>query len=386
MEFSVTDEKDILVMKLLNYFITKKNYSPIIIKGIDNEIWLENKMEEYKIIRIVTKNIYNGDQYKYDVLKTKHILKQIKRKMLSFSTNILSILTEVGDNFSSSIIKDDKNYHTIVLDSENSIRENELLNKYFSDLKNSLEYREDGFDLINKITFDISKKNIEESEKRNKMFKEKKPTITYLIILINLIVFGLMYVFGNGSENIDTLIKFGANYAPLTKSGEYYRLITSAFLHIGIIHLLCNLYALYVIGPQIEQFFGRVKYILIYLFSAIMGSLFTLVLSGDNTVSAGASGAIFGLFGAILYFGYTYRGYIGNAIISQIVPVILLNLFIGLTSTNIGNAAHIGGLVGGYVMSLALGADIDESRSQKINGMVVTILLTVFMVYMAFFR
>ncbi len=386
MEFSVTDEKDILVMKLLNYFITKKNYSPIIIKGIDNEIWLENKMEEYKIIRIVTKNIYNGDQYKYDVLKTKHILKQIKRKMLSFSTNILSILTEVGDNFSSSIIKDDKNYHTIVLDSENSIRENELLNKYFSDLKNSLEYSEDGFDLINKITFDISKKNIEESEKRNKMFKEKKPTVTYLIILINLIVFGLMYVFGNGSENIDTLIKFGANYAPLTKSGEYYRLITSAFLHIGIIHLLCNLYALYVIGPQIEQFFGRVKYILIYLFSAIMGSLFTLVLSGDNTVSAGASGAIFGLFGAILYFGYTYRGYIGNAIISQIVPVILLNLFIGLTSTNIGNAAHIGGLVGGYVMSLALGADIDESRSQKINGMVVTILLTVFMVYMAFFR
>ena len=386
MEFSVTDEKDILVMKLLNYFITKKNYSPIIIKGIDNEIWLENKMEEYKIIRIVTKNIYNDDQYKYDVLKTKHILKQIKRKMLSFSTNILSILTEVGDNFSSSIIKDDKNYHTIVLDSENSIRENELLNKYFSDLKNSLEYREDGFYLINKITFDISKKNIEESEKRNKMFKEKKPTVTYLIILINLIVFGLMYVFGNGSENIDTLIKFGANYAPLTKSGEYYRLITSAFLHIGVIHLLCNLYALYVIGPQIEQFFGRVKYILIYLFSAIMGSLFTLVLSGDNTVSAGASGAIFGLFGAILYFGYTYRGYIGNAIISQIVPVILLNLFIGLTSTNIGNAAHIGGLVGGYVMSLALGADIDESRSQKINGMVVTILLTVFMVYMAFFR
>lgn len=386
MEFSVTDEKDILVMKLLNYFITKKNYSPIIIKGIDNEIWLENKMEEYKIIRIVTKNIYNGDQYKYDVLKTKHILKQIKRKMLSFSTNILSILTEVGDNFSSSIIKDDKNYHTIVLDSENSIRENELLNKYFSDLKNSLEYKEEGFDLINKITFDISKKNIEESEKRNKMFKEKKPTITYLIILINLIVFGLMYVFGNGSENIDTLIKFGANYAPLTKSGEYYRLITSAFLHIGVIHLLCNLYALYVIGPQIEQFFGRVKYILIYLFSAIMGSLFTLVLSGDSTVSAGASGAIFGLFGAILYFGYTYRGYIGNAIISQIVPVVLLNLFIGLTSTNIGNAAHIGGLVGGYVMSLSLGADIDESRSQKINGMVVTILLTIFMVYMAFFR
>lgn len=386
MEFSVTDEKDILVMKLLNYFITKKNYSPIIIKGIDNEIWLENKMEEYKIIRIVTKNIYNGDQYKYDVLKTKHILKQIKRKMLSFSTNILSILTEVGDNFSSSIIKDDKNYHTIVLDSENSIRENELLNKYFSDLKNSLEYKEEGFDLINKITFDISKKNIEESEKRNKMFKEKKPTVTYLIILINLIVFGLMYVFGNGSENIDTLIKFGANYAPLTKSGEYYRLITSAFLHIGVIHLLCNLYALYVIGPQIEQFFGRIKYILIYLFSAIMGSLFTLVLSGDSPVSAGASGAIFGLFGAILYFGYTYRGYIGNAIISQIVPVVLLNLFIGLTSTNIGNAAHIGGLVGGYVMSLSLGADIDESRSQKINGMVVTILLTVFMVYMAFFR
>ena len=218
------------------------------------------------------------------------------------------------------------------------------------------------------------------------MNKERKPLITYGLIIINLIIFLLMYVFGNGSEDINTLINFGANYAPLTKTGEYYRLISSAFLHIGLLHLFFNLYALYIVGTQIEQFFGKVKYILIYLFSAIMGSLFTLVLSSENTVSAGASGAIFGLFGALLYFGYTYRGYIGNTIINQIVPVIVLNLFIGLSSTNIGNAAHIGGLIGGYALSLALGADIEEERSQKINGMIITIILTAFMVYMGFIR
>ena len=72
----------------------------------------------------------------------------------------------------------------------------------------------------------------------------KKPILTYILILINVIVFALMYIYGNGSEDIETLKNFGANYIPLVKSGEYIRLITSAFVHIGIIHLLSNMYAL----------------------------------------------------------------------------------------------------------------------------------------------
>lgn len=385
MEFSITNEKDILVMKLLNYFITKKNYSPIIIHGIQDEIWLENPNEEYRVIRIVTKSIYNDDQYNFDVMKTKNILGQIKKRTLKFSLNVLSIYTSVGDNFSNNIINDNKNT-SIIIDEEAKLKDVDIINKFYPDLKDSIKYDETGFDLINKITREISEKNIRESEKRNNMFKSKKPIITYLLIIVNIIIFILMYIFGKGSYDTNTLIKFGANYIPYTKSGEYYRLITSAFLHIGELHLFFNMYALYVIGREIEQFFGRMKYILIYFFSAIMGSLFTLTLSPENTVSAGASGAIFGLFGAMLYFGFTYRGYIGKSIINQILPVVLINLFIGLTTPGIGNAAHIGGLIGGYALSMGLGANIEETRSSKINGMIITMILTGFMIYMSFFK
>lgn len=385
MEFSITNEKDILVMKLLNYFITKKNYSPIIIHGIQDEIWLENPNEEYRVIRIVTKNIYNDEQYNFDVMKTKNILGQIKKRTLKLSLNVLSIYTSVGDNFSNNIINDNKNT-SIIIDEENKLKEIEIINKFYPDLKDNIKYDEMGFDLIKKITGEISKKNIKESEKRNSMFKSKKTIITYLLIAVNVIIFMLMYIFGKGSYDTNTLIRFGANYIPYTKSGDYYRIITSAFLHIGEFHLLFNMYALYIIGREIEQFYGRIKYILIYFFSAIMGSLFTLTLSAENTVAAGASGAIFGLFGAMLYFGFTYRGYIGKTIINQTLPVVLINLFIGLTTPGIGNAAHIGGLIGGYMLSMGLGANIEETKASKINGMIISIILTIFMIYMSFFK
>ena len=215
--------------------------------------------------------------------------------------------------------------------------------------------------------------------------KNKKPIITSILISVNVVIFMLMYSLGDGSQNTKTLIDFGANYVKLTKAGEYYRLITSAFLHIGVIHLLLNMYSLYIVGTQIEYFYGKIKYLIIYIFSAIMGSLFTIVLSGSNTVAAGASGAIFGLLGSLLYFGYNYRGYIGNAIVGQIIPVILLNLFVGFTTPGIGNAAHIGGLIGGYIISMGLGFD-KENKISRINGIIISILLLGFMVYFSFFR
>ena len=195
-----------------------------------------------------------------------------------------------------------------------------------------------------------------------------------------------MYILGKGSEDAPTLIKFGANVGALTRGGDYYRLITSAFLHIGVIHLLCNLYSMFMVGPTIEYFYGKFKYILIYLYSAITASLFVLIFQGENTITAGASGAIFGLLGALLYFGYKYKGYIGNKIIGSVISVILINLFIGFTSQGISNAGHIGGLVGGLAISFMLGASKDDKKSTKISGAIVLFLLTGFLVYMAFFR
>lgn len=385
MNNTIVDSKDLLVMKIIHYFVTKKNYQPIIIKGITDEVWLENKGSEYSIIRIVTRSIINEEQFNYDYLKTKSIAKQIKRKTFDFSMNILSIYTNLSDEKLIDNIND-KKIINVSIKTEEELVNNEIILKSFKDIKDNILVSEDDFKAIMQITNDINIKTIEETEKREKVMNNKKPILTYILILINVIVFALMYIYGNGSEDIETLKNFGANYIPLVKSGEYIRLITSAFVHIGIIHLLSNMYALYVIGRQVEQLYGRMKYILIYFISAIMGSLFTVVFSSSNTVAAGASGAIFGLLGALLYFGYSYRGYIGNSIINQVLPAILLNLVIGFSSPNIGNSAHIGGLIGGYLISMALGIDTEKDNKSKINGIVLTIILILFMIYIGFVR
>ena len=384
MNFGI-EEKDLLVMKLIHYFIVKKNYSPVIIRGIDNEIWLENKEEKYNIIRIVTKHIHNSEQFNYDMLRTRSIIDQIKRKTFTFSMNALSVFTDV--EYRKDIIESyDKNFSNVVVEYEKDIYENDIIMSVFPKIREEIIKGENNIELFDKITMEISKKNTEETEKREKMIKQRKPTLTYLLIIINVIIFALMYIYGNGSEDTNTLVNFGANYIPLVKSGEYYRIITSAFLHIGILHLLFNMYALFVIGTQIEYLYGRFKYFFIYIFSAIMGSLFTVALSSSNTVSAGASGAIFGLLGSMLYFGYNYRGYIGNSIINQVIPVILLNVVIGFTTPGIGNAAHIGGLIGGYIISMMLGIDSKDETKSKINGFILTVALTIFMIYIGFIK
>ena len=387
MDLTIMDSYDLLVMKLIHYFIVSENYTPIIIKGIDDEVWLENKNNEYSIIRIVTRKIINKEQYDYDILKTKHIAKQLKRKLLDFSMNVLSIYLD-KNFYTNKIDNFDEKYISILIKDEDDFINNEYINKAYKNLRDKFVYKEEGFELISKLTKEIEEKNIKEGQEREKYMKNNKPIITYILIFINIVMFVLMYMLGNGSENTNTLIDFGANYILLTKAGEYYRLITSGFLHIGVIHLLLNMYSLYIVGTQVEYFYGKVKYIIIYLFSLIMGSLFTVALSSVNTVSAGASGAIFGLLGSILYFGVKYRGYIGNSLVNQIVPVVILNLIIGFTTPGIGNAAHIGGLVGGYLISMAVGIGIDkkEQQSSKINGIIISTILTIFMIYIGFIR
>ena len=105
----------------------------------------------------------------------------------------------------------------------------------------------------------------------------------------------------------------------------------------------------------------------------------------SNSYSVGASGAIFGLLGALLYFGYNYRLYLGSVMKSQIIPVIIMNLLLGFTLSGIDNAAHIGGLIGGFLCLMALGITGKENKSEMINGAIVLTLYLVFLGYMGLF-
>ena len=378
------NDKDLLVMKLLHYFITITGYNPIILSGVNNEIWLENMEGPYNIIRINTGYIHNNEQFDFDMFKTKRIMDKIKFKTFSFSLNALSFFLDLGDNVD---LKEGKNIDCIKVVNEEDVKNSNLVLESFPDVKDKLNYSEEGVELFSKITEDINRKNMKDMQESEEVFKEKTPYITYALIIINVLVFISMYIFGHGSEDIRTLYSFGAlDKVSVVNYHEYYRLITSAFLHIGFLHLICNMYALYILGSEIESYFGKLKYLFIYFISALVGSLVSLVFISENTISAGASGAIFGLMGALLYFGYYYRAMLNNAITKQIVPLILLNLFIGFISSDINNFAHLGGLFGGLIASMIVGVKYKSGKSEKTNGIIVLLLFIAFLIYMIFFR
>ena len=375
------NSKDMVMIKLAHYFITEKNYNPIILHGINDEIWLENLDEEYRVVRLVGHYIHNNEQLKYDKFKVSRIIKSIKRKTLSIKMDVLNIYIDLGDN----VKLDEVNANSLdVFIGKISDLKNKHLLEVFPDIIEKTKFKEKGINLMLKITDDINKKNAKSNVEHIKTFERKKPIVTYLIMAICIVMFIAMYVFGNGSYDNVTLLNFGANLDVLTKNGEFYRLLTCAFLHIGIFHLFFNMYALFIIGPQVESFYGKARYLFIYLVSAITGSMMSIAFN-HNVISAGASGAIFGLLGCLLYFGYHYRIYLGNVIRSQIVPIIVLNLVLGLMLTGIDNFAHIGGLVGGILATMAIGVPNKKNNTDRINGIILFAIYLIFCIYLAFF-
>jgi len=373
------DQKNELVMKLLHYFITVEGYNPIVLHGAENEIWLENLEGSYKVIRIVSNYIHNNEQYNFDLFKTKKILEMIKRKTFSFKMKALSIFIALGENVS---LESTNFADCVYINDESELIKYSFVVEQFPLIVSKLKHEETGMNLFMKITGDISKKNEEDVKKANKVFLPKKPYLTYAIITINILMYLLLELIGNGSMDNYSLIQFGALYSPFVRAGEYYRLVTSAFLHIGLLHLFFNNYVLYVVGTQIENFYGKLKFLIIYLFSAITGALMSMLFT--NAISAGASGAIFGLLGSLVYFGYHYRIYLGSAMRSQIIPLIVFNLLLGFLLVGIDNAAHIGGLIGGVVISIAVGVKNKSSIIDQVNGVVISVIMLLFLIYMAF--
>lgn len=374
------DDKNIMVMKLLHYFITEKNYNPIILQGVENEIWLENLQADYQVVRIVSGYIHNDEQFDFDKFKTKRIMKKIKRKTLSlFKMNVASFFVNLSDNVNLDDVNT-PNSLCVKITEESDISKNEIVTKAFPDIKKKLKFTEKGTELFMKITGDINKHNQEDARKVEKVFKSKFPMITYTLIAINVIFFLVPILFGESQNVMLELCVHG----PSIRYGQYYRLITGAFLHMDIWHLLFNCYALYVLGSQIESFLGKAKFTVIYFVSALFGSLLSMTFNGD-TASVGASGAVFGLMGALLYFGYHYRVYLGNVIKSQILPLVIFNLIIGFLSEGIDNAAHIGGLVGGALITMALGVKNKSSWFEEVNGWIITVIFLAFTIFMAFF-
>ena len=178
--------------------------------------------------------------------------------------------------------------------------------------------------------------------------------VTIILIVINAVIFVIEGFFG-GSEDVYVALAFGAAYVPAIDAGEYYRLFTACFLHFGFYHLISNMFSLFLLGTVIEKAYGKLRYIIIYVVAGIAGNVLTYAVesaTGDYAVSAGASGAILGLMGAFLVLALSGKYQVAST--GRVILAIVVSIVPGLQDTNIGILAHVGGLIGGFVIALIL--------------------------------
>lgn len=201
--------------------------------------------------------------------------------------------------------------------------------------------------------------------------KRPRSFVTYALIGINVAVFLAMVASGVSFANPSgwDIVRWGGNFAPLTRSGEWWRLVTAMFLHFGVVHLTFNMYALLQVGRYLEPLLGSRRYLVAYFATGIFASLVSLLFHTDNSVGAGASGAIFGLFGVQLALVTTdlFEKDYAKKMRSSMLTLIGVNLFLGW-QIGLDNAAHIGGLAAGllfgYVYSRALRSEWLAARNR----------------------
>lgn len=201
-------------------------------------------------------------------------------------------------------------------------------------------------------------------------FLRNKAPVTLALILINIIIFVTLYLKAPGFDSY-FMVEHGALSLPrIMANYEWYRLLTAAFLHFNMEHLAANMLALWVFGERVEKALGKAKFLILYLFAAVMGNAVSLAvsfLSGANVVSAGASGAVFGIIGALFAIVIKNRGKYADLTGGRAVFLVIYSVFSGFAGEGIDNAAHIGGLAAGLLLGFILygNRETNEEISQE---------------------
>lgn len=184
-----------------------------------------------------------------------------------------------------------------------------------------------------------------------------KEPVTAVLLLLNIIIF-LVTDFTGGTDNTIHMLECGAAYPPfILENGEYYRLVTCMFLHFGIEHLANNMLVLFVLGQRLEPVVGKIRFLLIYFLGGIGGNLISLVFDikgGNYAVSAGASGAVFAVMGAMIWVVIRNRGRLQDISTRQMLVMAAFSLYFGFASSGVDNAAHVGGMICGILLAVVL--------------------------------
>lgn len=385
--------EDFVYWKIANFLVSKRNYQAFYISRDHEEIWLENiKDKERPVIRLRRFDIDWSNWIRNDL---EHVIlfgEQIKKSYLKKELPILNIYFSMEapidpyEQYFANLVKAEEQgivIRSLLVTGSALVKDlrqvEELLGVRFQiDLEREYESFE-----VDRLKWHTLERIAEKKREEERLFHQDQPRFTYIFIGIQIFIFLLMELFGS-SRNTFILILFGAKYTPLILEGQWWRLITPMFLHIGIIHLLMNSMALYFLGTTVERIFGRFRFLFIFLLAGFMGNVASFVFS-PQSISAGASGGIFGLFGALLFFGLVHPRPFFRTMGANIITLVGINLLIGFLP-GIDFAGHLGGLVGGFLAAAIVSLPREKNFPRQIIAFIATLLITIFGLYFGFNR
>ena len=371
-------EQDFYFWKVTHDLVLNQGFEVLHINTEHKEAWLEysGKWKNH-VIRIKYKQINWRNELKRDLQVTYQQLKQ-NRQIYRGGNVILHTIyvsefppVEEWENVVSEMNKDKKlNVHLYYFSDENKDNERKRFYEALRLEEPMLEQRISHNEMEAMIPYlkqQIVSSHRKKQQEVQSLFQFGKPQMTYILLAVNILLF--MFVESQGSTtSVSTLIEFGAKYNPAIMEGEWWRIGSSMFLHIGLLHLLMNMLALYYIGIAVERIYGTWRFSVIYLLAGIFGGVASFMLNPH--VAAGASGAIFGLFGALLYFGVRHRQLFFKTMGWNLIFVIVLNIAFGIMVPQVDNGAHMGGLIGGFIASTAF--NLPKRNEKLIQGIALT--------------
>lgn len=382
------------VWSVANHLVKNNDFSLVQIKektdtshDISNIHIVKNNKREYSYIRLVPVNYLWPNHLKQDMVENEHYAVNLLKQMFGQKMKFLNL-------YIFQQTPSDEIQQIILQESRKSKKSLELFTGYIDLEAEKIGLPEGTFDQFrmskDAFMYQFNTTNLQDANqsldemksieyKRQKeirsIFNFGKPILTYTFIGINVLLFIIMTIYG-GTTDIEVLLNFGAKEAFLISQGEYWRLITAMFLHNGILHFSLNSLALFYLGRVTEQIYGSIRFFWIYLLAGIIGNIFSIIFM-PSSIGVGASGAIYGLFGALLYFGYVYPDLFFRTMGKDVISILAINVIFSLAVQNVDMYAHLGGLVGGFLIAALISLPNEKKKTLKLKAASIFTLIIV---------
>ncbi|WP_209125373.1 rhomboid family intramembrane serine protease [Alkalihalobacillus sp. BA299] len=378
-------QQDFFYWQLVHHLVIQKGMRVIEVNPRYNEVWLEEEDDKLpKVIRVLRVDMNWSNRLKDDMQATLVKFNDLRRQ-LSFrkmvAENIYVSTYGPVDSWEHLFLepltvgqhKTVMHSYLIEADYDKKARELKRLHLFLMNTKPIEDMFIEEIEVeIRRLRTEVLTKAEERLHAEQSIFTYGKPVLTYFFLLAVAIMFGVLE-WNGGSMRIATLIEYGAKYNPLIEAGEYWRLITAMFLHIGFIHFFMNSLALFYLGSAVEKIFGSLRFLFIYMIAGIFGSISSYAF--NEQVAAGASGAIFGCFGALLFFGVNHRKLFFRTMGMSVIVILIINISLGFLVPMIDNSAHIGGLIGGFLASFVVQLPSQNVRMRQFLFFIIVVIL-----------